>query len=209
MVAQPPAQQAVPPVPDIAALLKIINGQQQSQPSQQYQQPASQPQSNGLEAIFAQFANNNTQVPQLQLPQQPPQPSTSGFDLQATLAAMTQHGPAQPGYGMVPPQPQGVDLQAILAQFGKPPTPQMQGYGYQNSFQGQNDRKRPVDYDDQNGDYGYSNGKRQKNAAEKKKVRFDGIVLQAHSANPCFLIVLWRTSFTLQVLPRRKVQKGR
>ena len=169
MVAQPTTQQPGPPVPDIAALLKIINGQQQSQPAQQQQQPVTQPQPNGLEAIFAQFANNSNQAPQMQIPQQQQQVSTSGFDLQATLAAMTQRGQVQPGYGVAPPPPQGVDLQSILAQFGKPPTPQMQGYGYQSAYQGDNDRKRQLDYDDQNGDYGYNKGKRQK-IPEKKKV---------------------------------------
>ena len=170
MVAQPPAQQPGPPVPDIAALLKIINGQQQPQSlQQQQQQPVTQPQSNGLEAIFAQFSNNNNQVPQMQMPQSQPQPNTSGFDLQATLAAITQRGQAQTGYGVAPPPSQGVDLQSILAQFGKPPTPQMQGYGYQSTYQGENDRKRQMDYDDQNGDYGYNKGKRQK-VPEKKKV---------------------------------------
>ena len=169
VVQQQPAQTA-PPVPDIAALLKIINGQQQAQPTQTYQQPVSQPQSGGLEAIFAQFANNNNQVPQMQVPQQPLQPSTSGFDLQATLAAMTQRNSAQTGYGMAPAPPQGVDLQAILAQFGKPPAPQMPGYGYPNAYQSQNDRKRVMDYDEQNGDYGYKDAKRPKSAMDKKKV---------------------------------------
>lgn len=178
MVVKPQAQQPVPPVPDIAALLKIINGQQQSQPpqqqQQQQQQPVAQPQSNGLEAIFAQFANTNNQVPQMPMPQQPHQPSTSGFDLQATLAAMTQSGQAQQGYGMPPPPPQGVDLQSILAQFGKAPT-QTQGYGYQSAYQGENDRKRQMEYDDQNGDYGYNKGKRQKSVPEKKKVDLENI----------------------------------
>ncbi len=176
MVAKPQVQHPVPPVPDIAALLKIINGQQQSQPPQQQQQPAVQPQSNGLEAIFAQFANNNNQVPQVQMLQQPQQPSTSGFDLQATLAAMTHRGQVQPGYGVPPQPPQGVDLQSILAQFGKAPT-QMQGYGYQNAYQSENDRKRQMNYDDQNGDYGYNNGKRQKSVPEKKKVSVDNVSL--------------------------------
>ncbi len=173
MAVNPPVQQPVPPEPDIAALLKIINGQQQSQPPQQQQKPVAPPQSNGLEAIFAQFANNNNQVPQMQMPQQTPQPSASGFDLQATLAAMAQRGQAQPAYGVPPPPTQGFDLQSMLAQLGKPHTPQMQGYGYQNAYQRDNDRKRQIDYDDQNGDYGYNNGKRQKSAPEKKKVRLE------------------------------------
>ena len=181
MVTQPPAQQPGPPVPDIAALLKIINGPQASQPPPQ-QQPVTQPQSNGLEAIFAQFANNNNQVPQIQMPQQQQQPNTSGFDLQATLAAMTQRGQAQPGYGVAPPPPQGVDLQSILAQFGNPPTPQMQGYGYQGAYQGESDRKRQMDYDDQNGDYGYNKGKRQK-VPEKKKVCLVDVFLLLCFAN--------------------------
>jgi len=176
MVAKPQVQQPVPPVPDIAALLKIINGQQQQQQQpqpqppqqqqQQQQQPVAQPQSTGLEAIFAQFANNNNQVPQVLMPQQP---NTSGFDLQATLAAIAQRGQAPQGYGVPPPPPHGVDLQSILAQYGKAPT-QTQGYGYQSTYQGENDRKRQMDYDDQNGDYGYNKGKRQKSVPEKKKV---------------------------------------
>lgn len=47
----------------------------------------------------------------------------------------------------------------------------MQNYGYGNTYQAENDRKRTLDYEDQgNGEYGFSKGKRQKAETGKKKV---------------------------------------
>ena len=79
----------------------------------------------------------------------------------------------QSGY-TAPPQSQAPDLQSILAQIGRPAqqTPQVQGYGYPNTYQNENDRKRQFEPDD--GDYGYGKGKRPRGSGgpEKKKVFF-------------------------------------
>ncbi|KAL8986906.1 MAG: hypothetical protein Q9177_003837, partial [Variospora cf. flavescens] len=56
-----------------------------------------------------------------------------------------------------PPQPApNVDLSSILAHIQQTqPAAPMQNYGYGNSYQPDNDRKRPGDHDDQqNGAYG-------------------------------------------------------
>lgn len=144
---------ANPPMPDIANLLRIMQGQNQAQPPPQ--QPPQQPPPpvaapNALEAIFAQF-NNSPQQPAPAV-QQPPQQPTSGLDFQTILAGMPPSGQAQPGFG-APPPPQ-VNIQAILAQMGNQPAsqaPQMQSYGYGDQPQTENDRKRP--YDQGDGDY--------------------------------------------------------
>ncbi|KAL6721369.1 hypothetical protein ACLMJK_000472 [Lecanora helva] len=156
---------ATPPMPDIANLLRIMQGQNQTQaqpqqppppppppppPLQQPPQPAAAPTS--LEAIFAQFNNPNPQhAPPMQQSSQQP---SSGFDLQAALAGMQPTLQQQPGYAQQPPQPQ-VNIQAILAQMGTQPgsqTSQLPGYGYNNQMQIVNDRKRP--YDQDGNDYG-------------------------------------------------------
>lgn len=168
------------PIPDIAALLQIINGQKPVQlqpppppppPPPPQPQPTQQSSSIGLEAIFAQFSTNNVQqAPPMQIPQ-PPQPVAAGIDLQAALAAFNLPTQAQSTY-VPPPQVPTPDLQAILSQFTRQQQPpvQTQNYGYGNIYQAENDRKRQLDYDDQaNNEYGYSKGKRQK-ADGKKKV---------------------------------------
>ena len=158
--------------PDISALLKIINNQQQPQHvQQQHPQPApAQSQPGGLEAIFAQFANSSGQQPpqaQMQAPTHQA-PTQNGYNLQAALAAMNVTNPAQPAY--IPPPPnQQPNLQSILAQFGQQPAAQMQNYGFSNAYPMESDRKRQAEFDDAGGgEYGYGKGKRQK--GEEKKV---------------------------------------
>ena len=149
-----PAGHGNPPVPDIANLLRIIQGQNQTQPQhppplQPPPQPVAAP--TPLEAIFAQF--NNTSQQQAPVMQQPAQQPTPGFDLQAALTGMQPAVQPQPGFG-APQQPQ-LNIQAILAQMGGQPAshvPQMQGYGYGNQLQSDNDRKRQFDQDE--ADYG-------------------------------------------------------
>ena len=148
-----PASHANPPVPDIANLLRIIQGQNQAQPQHQPLPPPPQPVAapTPLEAIFAQF--NNTTQQQAPVVQQPAQHPTPGFDLQAALTGMQPAAPPQPGFGA--PQSSQLNIQAILAQMGGQPAahvPQMQGYGYGNQPQSDNDRKRQFDQDDT--DYG-------------------------------------------------------
>ena len=159
--------------PDISVLLKIINSQQQSSQTQQQQpQPApTQAQPTGLEAIFAKFANNGNnyqQPPQAQM-QQPPAPP--GYDIQSALAAMNVANPAQPAY--VPSlSNQQPNLHSILAGFGQQPPAPMQNYGYSNSYQTDNDRKRQAEFEDQsNEEYGYRKGKRQKGEVSSSQTR--------------------------------------
>jgi len=133
-------------VPDIANLLRIMQGQNQAQPPPQ-QPPPQAAAPTALEAIFAQFNNSNQQ--QAPVMQQPPQQPTPGFDIQAALTGMPPSAQPQPGYG-APPPPQ-VNIQAILAQMGSQSAsqvPQMQGYGYGQQFQNENDRKRQYDEDE-------------------------------------------------------------
>ena len=125
--------------------------------------------STGLEQIFAQFANANsqqqTQIPQVQQP-------APGFNLQAALANMSQ--PNQYGAPPVAPVP---NLQSILAGLSNqqpapaPQAPQMQSYGYPGQYQNENDRKRQYEQDD--GEYGFGKGKRprQGGGQGKKPVR--------------------------------------
>ena len=169
--AQPTTTQ--PQTPDISNLLKLLNTQQQAQPQQvQIQQITSQPASTGLEAIFAQYSNNQQQAPQSHVPQMSQQQNTSSLDLSAALAAITQHNNTRSAFSApVPPAP-SFDLGSLMAQIqqGQHAQP-MQGFAYGNSFQSEGDRKRPVDFEDQsNSDPGHSKGKRQKVAGEKKKV---------------------------------------
>ncbi len=162
---------AQPPTPDISALFRILSTQQQAPVQQPQPAPVAPAASTGLEAIFAQFANANSQqqIPQTQIPQPVQQPAP-GFNLQAALANMTQ--PSQYGAPQVAPVP---NLQAILAGLGgqqpAPQAQQTQGYGYPSQYQNENDRKRQYDQDD--GEYGYGKGKRPRQAGGqgKKPVR--------------------------------------
>lgn len=166
------------PTPDISYLLDLLKTQpaQVSQPPVQQQQPPSQPLSNGLEAIFAQFSNPQQQQAAPMQPQPLAQPATSGFDLNAAMAAINQQKHNQ--VYNPPPQPTpNVDLSSILAQFQQPqPSAPMQNYGYGAPYPMDNDRKRPIDHDDQqNGEFGYSKGKRVKSGTDGKKKPFYGI----------------------------------
>ena len=140
----------MPPVPDISALLRIMQGQNVAQaPSQQPPQPVAAPApAAGLESIFAQFARSN---PQPGLPiQQPTQQPAPGFNLQAALANMDSAQP-QPAYGAPAPVP---NLEAIIAQIGNSTAAAqapMQNFGYGNQYDNENDRKRPHEPED---DYG-------------------------------------------------------
>ncbi|KAL8749528.1 MAG: hypothetical protein Q9184_006773 [Pyrenodesmia sp. 2 TL-2023] len=165
--------------PDISHLLTLLGNQQSQAGQPQMQQQPSQPTSNGLEAIFAQFSKPQQQAAQMQPQMQAAaapmtQPATSGFDLNAAMAAISQsrtsyNQPAQPA--------PNVDLSAILAQIQQPqPAAPMQGYGYGNTYHNDNDRKRPMENDDQpNGEYGYSRGKRVKSGVDGKKKPFYGV----------------------------------
>ncbi|KAL8927048.1 MAG: hypothetical protein Q9208_002594 [Pyrenodesmia sp. 3 TL-2023] len=177
----PQGQPSVPTqAPDISHLLTLLGTQQPQAAQPQMQQQTSQPTSNGLEAIFAQFSRPQQQAAQMQpqmLAQPTAQSATSGFDLNAAMAAISQsrtpyNQPAQPAQ----PAP-NVDLSAILAQIQQPqPAAPMQGYGYGNTYQNDNDRKRPMENDDQpNGEYGYSRGKRVKSGMDGKKKPFYGV----------------------------------
>ena len=138
------------------------------QPPQQAPQPQVAPTpASGLEAIFAQFAGNNSTVSQMQAAQQtnPIDPS-----LQAALAAISQQTHPQMGY--VPPPPnQATDLQSMLSQLTQQAATQSQNYGYQAAYQGDNERKRQFEYDDQNENDQYSEGKRVR-GNKGKKVHF-------------------------------------
>lgn len=157
----------------------MINNQQQPQPQPQPPQPVTPAPASGLEAIFAQFSTNNHQQPQMQAPQAL-QPVATTFDLQATLAAFSMGSQVQQAY-VQPPLIQP-NLQSLLSQLGQQPAAQMQNYGYGNTFQAENDRKRQLEYEDQNsGEYGYAKGKRQKADVTKKKVsltRSDNIIYE-------------------------------
>jgi hypothetical protein len=178
------------PAHDIGAILSIITNSQiqpQVQPPPVQQQPASQAATSDLEAVFAQYAMKNQQVPQAHLPQMnmaqfympqmqlppsvhaPQHPATT-FDPQAALSAFQASSQPQLAYGQAAAL-QIPDLRGILSQFNRQPQAPAQNYGcgagYQNA---DNERKRQLDYDEpSNVDYG-SKGKRQKSDV-KKKVR--------------------------------------
>ncbi len=150
-----------PPMPDISALLRIINSQKQAPPPQPVT-PA--PAATGLEAIFAQFSNQ--QAPQM--PMQMPQQQAAPYNFQAALAGMVQPQ-VQPAYAAAPVAPVP-NLQAIIASLGAqsaPQVPQMGGFGFPNQYQNQigNDRKRQ--YDNNDDDYGRKRS-RATGGAEKK-----------------------------------------
>ncbi|KAI4175672.1 MAG: hypothetical protein LQ348_006140 [Seirophora lacunosa] len=169
----PAATQAQAQAPDISHLLTILTTQQNQVPQQPVPQQSNQPTPNRLEAIFAQFSNPQQQAAQIQ-PQPMSQPAATGFDYNAAMAAINQsrtpyNQPAQPA--------PNVDLSSILAHIQQTqPAAPMQNYGYGNSYQPENERKRPVDHDEQqNGEYGYSKGKRVKSGTDGKKKPFYGI----------------------------------
>ncbi|KAL8647878.1 MAG: hypothetical protein Q9226_006247 [Calogaya cf. arnoldii] len=169
-------QVTVAPTPDISHLLNLLNPQQGQAPQQQTQQHPTQPSSNGLEAIFAQFSNFQQQTPQMQPQPLTPQPPTSGFDYNAAMATINQLKQPSTTYNPPAQQAPNVDLSSILASFQQPqPSAPMQGYGYSNPYQNDNDRKRPLDNDgQQNEDDGYSKGKRVKSGTAGKKKPFYG-----------------------------------
>ncbi|KAI4244441.1 MAG: hypothetical protein LQ352_006797 [Teloschistes flavicans] len=172
---------AATPAPDISHLLNLLNSQQnatpQPQPQMQFQQPAP-PASNGLEAIFAQYSNAQQRQAQMQAQPIPLQAPASSFDYNAAMAAISQQAqPAQLPYNQQPPPASTVDLSSILASIHGQPTAPMQNFGYGNMYQTDNDRKRPMDYDNQqNADYSYNRGKRVKSGDKKKP--FNGIPYQ-------------------------------
>ncbi|KAL8814194.1 MAG: hypothetical protein Q9223_006563, partial [Gallowayella weberi] len=169
-------QAATAPTADISHLLKLLNPQQNQASQPQMQQPPAQPTSNALESIFAQFSNFQQQPPQMQAQPITQQSSSSTFDYNAAMATISQINQPGAAYTQQPQQAPNVDLSSILAQFQQPqPAAPMQGYGYGNAYQNDNDRKRPFDNDgQQNGDYGYSKGKRVKSGADGKKKPFYG-----------------------------------
>ena len=163
---------------DISALLKILNGQQQPQPQLVPQQPATQAPASGLEAIFAQFASGNNAISQAPMAQAPQQSNVYGHsnDLQATLAAIAQQSQPQMNF-VAPPPSQTLDLRALLSQIQQPA--QAQGYDYLQGYSGENDRKRPYNYDDQSSNaYNYSNGKKVR--GEGKKVCLSTFISRLH-----------------------------
>lgn len=158
-------QPGLPQVPDVSALLRMFNSQAAPQQYQQLQ--TTQAPATGLEAIFAQFANNPQPQPQMAPPLQ--QSAAPAYNLQAALAAMQIPSQAQPAYAP-PPQSQQPNLQSILAQIGQQPAAPMQNYNYPSIYQADYDRKRQADPEDQaNDSYGYGQSKRQK--GPERKVR--------------------------------------
>ncbi|KAL9613061.1 MAG: hypothetical protein Q9167_002360 [Letrouitia subvulpina] len=173
---QPPVTQSQ--TPDISNLLKLLTTQQHNQPQQPQPQPqpmGSQPVSNGLEAIFAQYSHNSQQTPHTQVPQSAQQQSNSTLDLNAALAAITQNNNSRSAFNAAAPPPaQNFDLNSIMAQIQQSQqnqqAQQMHSYGYANSYQNESDRKRPMEYEDQsNNEYGFNKTKRHKTGGEKKK----------------------------------------
>ncbi|KAL9034858.1 MAG: hypothetical protein Q9214_006853 [Letrouitia sp. 1 TL-2023] len=165
-----------PQTPDISNLLKLLTSQQHNQPQQPQPPPvASQPVSNGLEAIFAQYSHNSQQTPHTQVSQSAQQQSNSTLDLNAALAAITQNNNSRSAFNAAPSPAQNFDLNSIMAQIQQnqqnQQAQQMQGYGYANSYQNESDRKRPMEYEDQsNSEYAFNKNKRHKTGGEKKKV---------------------------------------
>ena len=133
--------------PDISTLLQILNAQQQPQQTHQYQ-PLHPPQTtqsatSGLEAIFAQFANNNVPAAQTSAP---PQHRTLDPNLAAALGAGNWQSQSHAGY-VQPPASQPDLVQSLLAQIVQQPNAQQQNYGYQPAYQNENERKRHYDHD--------------------------------------------------------------
>ena len=93
------------------------------------------------------------------------------------MATINQLNQPSTQYNQAAPQAPNVDLSSILAQFQQPqPSAPIQGYGYNNPYQNDNDRKRPLDNEDQqNDDDGYNKGKRVKSGTFGKKKPFYGI----------------------------------
>lgn len=147
----------------------------------QVQQQPTQATPNTLEAIFGQYSNPQQQTPQMQAqPYQQQPPASTPLDFNAAMAAIRQQNSAPTVYSQQQVSAPTVDLSSILAQIQQPqqsqPAAPMQSYGYGNSYQQDNDRKRPMDHDGQpNGDYGYNKGKRVKSGTGEKKKPFYGI----------------------------------
>ncbi|KAL8686751.1 MAG: hypothetical protein Q9218_006892 [Villophora microphyllina] len=176
---QPTQQAAATPAPDISHLLSLLNSQQNQTPQPQAQMQHQQPTapSNGLEAIFAQYSNSQQRPAQMQAQPVPQQAPASGFDFNAAMAAINQQTqqPQQTYNQQAQPAPTA-DLSSLLALIQ--PTAPTQGYGYGNTYHADNERKRPIDHDNQqNGDYSYNRGKRVKSGGDKKKP-FNGIPYQ-------------------------------
>ena len=158
------------------------------------QQPTTQPQAaapaptSSLEAIFAQYANNQGQSNQLPAPMQMSQmqapqvsqavPSLPGVDMQALMASYgnptqnPQQQQQQPYPAFPPP-----DVHSILAQLGQQQNPQqqqlLQHFGqYANLYQQQSNenvhesRKRQMDDD---GNFNYDNNNNNNNRGKKQK----------------------------------------
>ena len=173
----------------ISDILATLRGGQQQPPAQQQNSTTEAPASN-LEAMFAQFSGNqqqNTQfpVPSMQMPQmQTPQmsqhaPAVPGVDIQAIMAsfANTNQAQQQPSYQAAPfPSQNPPDIQSLLAQLGQqnlPQQQQMQNYGsYSNVYQQNDNDNRKRQFDD-DGNFGFIKGKKQKFGGPKKP--FNGI----------------------------------
>ena len=176
--------------PDISAILSVITQNQtqsRTNPQAVQQQSAPEATTSELEAIFAQHAIKNQQMPQAHMPQahlpqmqmpqmqmpqslQPSQHPATTFDLQSSLAALQTPNQAQPAYNQAALL-QIPDLRGLLSQFAQQapaPTP-AQNYAYNTGYQNaENERKRQLDYDEpSNRDY-QSKGKRQKSEGKKK-----------------------------------------
>ena len=174
------------PIPDIAAILARINGQNKpQQPPVQPQQAAPTPALAGLQAVLAQFGNNaniQQQASQSHIGQQ--QSIAPNLNLAAPFAntAQPNHSqqPYQPLPNLGPPKPAQVDLQAILAQINgaqprAPQAPPIQGFGFNQSpsvHTGENDRKRQFNDNDQDE---YGKGKKMRSDGGKEKKPFHGL----------------------------------
>ena len=181
----PQAQPTANPMPDLAAILARINGQNkaQRQPQAQPQQPMPAPALAGLQAVLAQFSNNtnNNQPQPSQYPVGQQQSATSNLNLTPGFINPTQPNPVQQPYQAQPniaaTQPGQVDLQAILAQINgapqaAPQPPSMQGFNFAqnpNTLPVDNERKRQFDSNDQDE---YGKGKKLRGEAAKDKKPF-------------------------------------
>lgn len=174
--------------PDISAILSVITQNQmqsRTNPPSAQQQSAPQATTSELEAIFAQHAIKNQQMPQVHMPQahlpqmhipqmqmpqslQASQHPAPTFDLQSSLAALQTPNQAQPAYNQAALL-QIPDLRGLISQFTQQAPAPAQNYSYNTGYQNaENERKRQLDYDESsNRDY-QSKGKRQKSDVKKK-----------------------------------------
>ena len=187
---------AAAPTADIASLLRMMNGQSQSQQPISASLPQStaptaaqtNPASTSLNALFAQLASaSSTNGPQqtsqnTRTPQQQPAVAPA-FNLQATLASLAQPNQGaqmyaqqqNPGFQVGPSAQQAAgapDLSAILAQINgqrAPQAPQMPNFAFNSgNVHNENDRKRQFDGNDQD-EYGGGKKTRANGPPEKKK----------------------------------------